>query len=247
MDYYEQALYNHILASVAEHDPGNTYHVPLNPGARKGFGNADMSGYTCCNGTALDSNTKLQDTIYLRSDDGGALYVNLYIPSRLHWAERDVVVEQSTRFPYSDRTTLKIAGGGAFDLRVRVPRWAVRGFDVRLNGVAQAVEAVPGSYLSLGREWNDGDVIELRMPFGFHLEPLMDQPHIASLFYGPVLLAVEEAEAHDTWRAVTIDPSDPGAGIEGDPSTLRFRIGDLHLKPFYDFYTERHSVYLDIR
>jgi DUF1680 family protein len=29
MDHYERGLYNHILASVAENDPGNTYHVPL--------------------------------------------------------------------------------------------------------------------------------------------------------------------------------------------------------------------------
>ena len=40
MDYYEQALYNHILGSVAENSPGNTYHVPLNPGCQKHFGNA---------------------------------------------------------------------------------------------------------------------------------------------------------------------------------------------------------------
>jgi hypothetical protein len=32
-------------------------HVLLNPGARKSFGNANMSGFTCCNGTALESNT----------------------------------------------------------------------------------------------------------------------------------------------------------------------------------------------
>ena len=67
MDYYEQALYNHILASVAENNPGNTYHVPLNPGARKQFSNADMDDFTCCNGTALESNTKLQDSIYFKS------------------------------------------------------------------------------------------------------------------------------------------------------------------------------------
>ena len=40
MDYYEQALYNDILASVAANNPGNTYHIPLNPGSRKQFGNA---------------------------------------------------------------------------------------------------------------------------------------------------------------------------------------------------------------
>ncbi len=73
MDHYERALYNHILASVAEDNPGNTYHVPLNPGAQKRFGNAQMNGFTCCNGTALESNTKLQDSIYFRSADNSAL------------------------------------------------------------------------------------------------------------------------------------------------------------------------------
>jgi uncharacterized protein len=39
MDYYERGLYNHILASVAENTPANTYHVPLRPGSIKQFGN----------------------------------------------------------------------------------------------------------------------------------------------------------------------------------------------------------------
>ena len=89
MDHYERALYNHILASVAEDNPGNTYHVPLNPGAQKRFGNANMNGFTCCNGTALESNTKLQDTIYFRSADNKTLYVNLFVPSTLTWTRAE--------------------------------------------------------------------------------------------------------------------------------------------------------------
>ena len=110
MDHYEQALYNHILASVAENDPGNTYHVPLNPGAQKQFGNADMSGFTCCNGTALESNTKLQDSIYFRSADNKTLYVNLFVPSTLNWTERKLVVKQQTDFPYADTTQARPRG-----------------------------------------------------------------------------------------------------------------------------------------
>ena len=98
MDHYEQALYNHILASVAENDPGNTYHVPLNPGAQKQFGNANMDGFTCCNGTALESSTKLQDSIYFKSSDHQTLYVNLFVPSTLNWTERKLVVTQQHRF-----------------------------------------------------------------------------------------------------------------------------------------------------
>jgi len=245
MDYYEQALYNHILASVAEDNPGNTYHVPLNPGARKGFGNAKMNGFTCCNGTALESSTKLQDSIYFKSTDDKTLYVNLYVPSTVTWPERNVVVKQQTNFPYSDTTRLMLTGRGTFDINVRVPRWATRGFLVKINDEQQKVDAVPGTYLSLRRAWKDGDTIELRMPMGFHLCPIMDQPNIASIFYGPVLLAAEEPGPREDWRRVTLDAADPGKSISGDPSTLRFNIGDVRLKPFFETY-DRHSVYLDV-
>ena len=142
------ALYNHILASVAEADPGNTYHVPLNPGAQKRFGNAEMKGFTCCNGTALESNTKLQDSIYFRSADNGTLYVNLFVPSTLNWRERSVVVRQTTDFPAADTTRLTMKGNGRFNVRIRVPRWATRGFVVKINGRDEEAKATRGTYLT---------------------------------------------------------------------------------------------------
>lgn len=245
MDYYERALYNHILASVAEDDPGNTYHVPLNPGSRKRFGNANMGGFSCCNGTALESNTKLQDSIYFRSTDNQTLYVNLYVPSTLDWRKRNVKVEQSTDFPYSDTTRLILTGNGTFDIKVRVPKWTTQGFTVKVNGVPQEVDAIPGTYLNLRRAWKDNDTVDLQMPFSFHLSPLMDEPNIASIFYGPVLLAAEESGPRDEWREVTLHAADLGQSITGDPRALRFQIGDVTLKPFFETYG-RHSVYLDV-
>jgi uncharacterized protein len=245
MDHYERALYNHILASVAENDPGNTYHVPLNPGAQKRFGNARMNGFTCCNGTALESNTKLQDTIYFRSADNRTLYVNLFVPSTLDWTERKVVVQQLTDFPYADTTRLVVKGSGQFDIKVRVPGWATRGFFVKINGREQSVKAVPGSYLTVGSTWQANDTVELRMPFGFSLDHVVDQPNVASIFYGPILLAAEESGPRTDWRQVTLDAADIGTSIDGDSGTLRFTIGDAVLKPFYETYG-RHSVYLHV-
>ena len=245
MDHYERALYNHILASVAEQDAGNTYHVPLNPGARKQFGNANMSGFTCCNGTALESNTKLQDTIYFHSANNQALYVNLFIPSTLTWAERKVTVQQVTDFPYADTTKLIVKGSGRFDVNVRVPDWAKRGVVVKINGRDEAVKAVPGTYLTLARTWRDNDTIEVKMPFTFHLDHLMDQPNVASVFYGPVLLAAEESEARTDWRQVVLDVNDISKSITGDPATLRFQIAGVPFKPFYETYG-RHSVYVHV-
>jgi uncharacterized protein len=245
MDYYEQALYNHILASVAENSAANTYHVPLNPAARKHFGNPHMTGFTCCNGTAIESSTKLQDSIYFKSLDKSTLYVNLYVPSTVQWTDRKIAVTQSTNYPYGDTSTLKLTGAGEFTIKVRVPKWATRGFTVKINGAEQKIDAKPGTYLALKRTWKDTDTIELKMPFGFHLKPIMDQPNIASIFYGPVLLAVEETEARSEWRKVTLDADDIGKSITGDPSTLRFKIGGVSLKPFFETYG-RHSVYVDV-
>jgi DUF1680 family protein len=245
MDYYERGLYNHILASVAEDSPANTYHVPLRPGSVKQFGNADMTGFTCCNGTALESSTKLQNSIYFRSEDNQALYVNLYVPSTLRWKARKITIQQTTAFPKEDHTRLTIKGNGKFDLKVRVPSWATKGFFVKINGKEEVVKAQPGSYLTLNRAWKDGDVVELQMPFQFHLDAIMDQQNIASLFYGPVLLAAEEPEPRKDWRKVTLDAQDIGKSIKGDPETLKFTIDGVVFKPFYETY-DRHSVYLDV-
>ncbi len=245
MDYYERGLYNHILASVAEKNAANTYHVPLNAGAAKQFSNGDMSGFTCCNGTALESSTKLQNSIYFKSADNKALYVNLFVPSTLNWSEKNITVKQTTAFPKEDHTLLTISGNGDFDLNVRVPHWATKGFFVKINGENEAVKAEPGSYLTISRKWKDGDTIELRMPFHFYLEPVMDQQNIASLFYGPILLAAQESGPLKEWRKVTFNVKDISKSITGDPEKLQFNIDGVIYKPFYESYG-RYSAYLDV-
>jgi DUF1680 family protein len=259
IDYYEQALYNHILASVAADSPANTYHVPLNPGSRKSFGNPRMNGFTCCNGTAMESHTKLQDSIYFKSVNGDALYVNLFIPSSLNWPARHVTISQRTQFPYADTTMLVIgridqgvAGDNSaavedhFDIHIRVPKWIADPVMVKINGEKQSLQAQPGTYLTLRRRWQEGDRIEVKLPMTFRLSPLMDRPNIASIFYGPILLAVEEPDARSSWRQVTLSADDIGGSFNGDPNTLRFRIGQARLKPFYETYG-RHSVYVDVK
>lgn len=245
MDYYERGLYNHILTSVAEDSPANTYHVPLRPGSVKRFGNPEMTGFTCCNGTALESSTKLQNSIYFKSLDANALYVNLYVPSTLKWEEKNITVQQKTAFPKADQTQLTIKGKGKFDLNLRVPQWATKGFLVKVNGKEEKVVAQPGTYLTLSRKWKDGDIVDIQMPFQFHLDPVMDQQNIASLFYGPILLVAQEPEARNDWRKVTLDANDIGKTIQGDPKALEFTIDGVVFKPFYETYG-RHSVYLDM-
>jgi DUF1680 family protein len=204
-----------------------------------------MNGFTCCNGTALESSTKLQDSIYFRSAANDKLYVNLFVPSTLRWKERGVRVTQATSFPYSDRTRLTIDGAGDFAILIRVPQWASSGIQVSINAERQLVESAPGEHVVLDRMWKSGDTIHLQMPMEFRLSRVMDQPNIAGIFYGPVLLAVQETGPRSEWRKVKLDVQNLSHSLEGDPNSLRFTIGDLHLKPFFETYG-RYSVYLDI-
>ncbi len=247
IDYYERAWYNQIAASVDE-NCGNTYHIPLDGGSRKSFGNQNLNSFTCCNGTSIESNTKLQDTIYFRSVDDDALYVNLYAPSTLYWDEQSVTVKQETNFPYEDTSKITINGSGNFDVQLRVPAWANNGFTVKVNGEVVDIDAVPGSYVSVGTTWNDGDVIEVQIPFDFYLRGMMDAPNDASIFYGPILLAGVEEDSLPALHEITLNSEDLSKSITGDPSTLHFEIKDqdVQLKPFWEFIEERHSVYFDV-
>jgi DUF1680 family protein len=191
MSYYELGIHNQILGSRRDVDsvdsPEVTYFVPVRPGERRSYGNTG----TCCGGTGMENHTKFQDSIYFRSADGSTLYVNLYIPSTLTWQERGITVRQESAYPAEGSSTLTVDGRGALDIRLRVPVWAREGFTVRVNGEAQELDAVPGTYVSVSRTWSAGDTIEIEMPFGIRTERALDDPTVQSIHFGPTLLAVQ--------------------------------------------------------
>jgi DUF1680 family protein len=191
MDYYEQGLFNQILGSRRDVDstssPMVTYFVPVRPGQRRTYGNVG----TCCGGTGMENHTKYQDSIYFRSEDDSALYVNLYIASTLDWPEKGFTVAQATTYPLEGTSALTVNGNGPLDIKLRVPRWARRGFTVRINGAVQRVEATPGTYVTLRRRWRAGDRIDVTLPLTFRVERTPDDPAVQSIFCGPTLLAVQ--------------------------------------------------------
>ncbi|RYO98431.1 hypothetical protein DL764_007091 [Monosporascus ibericus] len=191
MDNYERGLFNMITGSredrASANDPLLTYFQPLTPGSNRDYGNTG----TCCGGTGMESHTKYQETVYLRSADGSALWVNLYVPSTLTWTERDFTVKQETAFPRGDTAKFTVTGQGPLDIKLRVPAWVRKGFQVTVNGKAQSGEEVqPSTYLTLSRDWQTGDVIEVRMPFNIRIERALDRPDTQAIMWGPVLLQI---------------------------------------------------------
>ena len=242
MNYYEQGLFNQILGSRRDIDsstsPMVTYFVPVRPGQRRSYGNVG----TCCGGTGMENHTKYQDSIYFRAADDSALYVNLYIASTLSWPERRFTITQATKFPFEGSSTLTVNGSGPLDIKLRVPAWVRKGYAVRINGAAQRLDAAPGTYVTVSRQWKTGDTIEIAMPFSFRVERTLDNPAVQSIFYGPTLLAVQ----HDVvgkdlesglinlsfYRHLKLD-GDLAPAMAAGPAPLHFTSGGYTLAPFF--------------
>jgi uncharacterized protein len=190
-DFYERALYNHILSSQHPEHGGFVYFTPIRPQHYRVYSQPGVC-FWCCVGTGMENHGKYGAFIYARAED--ALYVNLFIASELDWRERGVRVRQETDFPDAPRTrlTLAMAAPQRFSLRVRYPAWVARGgLALRLNGEPQAVAAAPSGYVELSREWRDGDRVDLELPMHTTLERLPDGSDYVAVLHGPIVLAAK--------------------------------------------------------
>jgi uncharacterized protein len=244
VDYYERALYNHILASQ---DPNSShgfqcYYVPLRAGGVKTYSN-DYNSFVCCHGTGMESNTKFGDSIYFH-DGANRLYVNLFIPSVLTWPGRGITVRQETGFPLEPATRLTFTGSGAIDLRIRIPSWA-SGAQVRLNGTVQQIGASPGTYAVLSRTFASGDVVDVSLPMAVHRESADDNADVQAVAVGPIVLAGAYGST-DLSALPTLTPSSITATSTPLQYTATASTGRVSLLPFYRVHGQRYTVYWNV-
>ncbi|HML74126.1 MAG TPA: glycoside hydrolase family 127 protein [Anaerohalosphaeraceae bacterium] len=186
-DYYENALYNHILATIAPDHGKVMYYMPLRPGDFRVY----IDEPFCCQGTGIENAARFGEAIYFHQDD--TLWVNLFIASTLDWREQGMKLRLDTEYPEKGRIklTMNMARPQYARLNFRIPSWMKGRAELKINDHIESVEVVPGTFLSLARTWKDGDVITLELPLALRSRPSMDDPSMLSLFYGPVLLAAK--------------------------------------------------------
>jgi hypothetical protein len=257
MDNYERGLFNMIAGSRADESstesPLLTYFQPLTPGSSRDFENTG----TCCGGTGMESHTKYQETVYLRSADDSTLWVNLYVPSQLNWADKGFVVKQETKFPRDDTVKFTVTGNGPMDIKLRVPAWIRKGFQVTLNNdPISDTAAEPGTYLTLSRTWASGDIIEVRMPFALRIERALDRPDTQALLWGPILLQTmgtpprsQTYHQLSLYRHLKLDGDYArAAAVQSSPTgdsifTFAGSDGNLTARPYYIGDTQAASAY----
>ncbi len=252
-DYYERALYNHILASQNPDSGMMCYYVPLRPGSRKEYCDP-LNSFWCCTGTGVENHAKYGDSIYFHSGDS-ILYVNLFIASELDWQARGLKLRQETAYPNEGRTRLVFtcAKPVKLEVKLRRPAWAATGFEVAVNGKTQALTGGPGSWVSLERAWQSGDAITVTMPFALRLEGFADNPDRFAFLNGPLVLCAQ-VDPGKPFPAVVAERDQiiKALGPAGKPNTFTGPAGifrtagspgaDLTLEPFYAMHGERHYV-----
>ncbi len=225
-DFYERALYNHILASQNPENGMLCYFLPLARGAKEYCTREDS--FWCCTGTGVENHSRYGESLYFHQGRG-ALFANLFIASELRWPEAGLTLRQQTKYPAEDRTRFVFECARPVELRfhIRHPYWAASGFAIKVNGADAAVASQPGTYAVVARTWKSGDTVEVTMPFGLRTEGFRDNPRRVAVLYGPLVLC---AEAEATRRKATFYPAligDEGrwtAGLQpvpGQPGTFR--------------------------
>jgi len=266
MDYYERILYNQIVGSVHPDHWGVTYQYAVGMNAIKPYGNETPQA-TCCGGTGVENHVKYQEAAYFVNDR--TMWVALYLPTVAQWDDQGVTIEQQCHWP-AENSTLTVkrtdpTKNATFAMKLRVPYWATQGFDVKLNGKSIAKTYQPCSYVEItNREWQDGDQIEVIMPYTKHINWGPDKMDLAAtgknetrtpfapqwvgaIMYGPLVMATPDVKE---WKEADFTLSSNLNEIHLNGSMLDGKYGDnlftlsLNDKQFQpDYYQTQHATH----
>lgn len=188
LDYYERALYNHILSTQNPETGGLVYFTQMRPGHYRVYSQPHTSMW-CCVGSGIENHAKYGEMIYAHSADD--LFVNLFIPSTLNWQEKNVKLVQENNFPTENKIqfTVHPKSATSFALRIRKPGWLAGEPVVQLNG--KPYDAIPSEegWITIERQWEKSDRVSVELPMHIHTEQLPDHSNYYSILYGPLVLA----------------------------------------------------------
>jgi DUF1680 family protein len=190
-DFYEIALYNHILSTQHPTHGGYVYFTPACPRHYRVYSAPDRDMW-CCVGTGMENHTKYGQFIYTRHSD--SLFVNLFVASELDWKDQGVKIKQVTSFPDEEKTVLTISATAPtkFKMLIRHPSWCQAGaMKVTIGAETFGLNSQPSSYVEIDRTWNDGEVATVELPMNFTFEPLKNVNSWVALQRGPFILGAK--------------------------------------------------------
>lgn len=192
-DFYETAMFNHILSAQHPQHGGYVYFTPARPRHYRNY-SAPNEAMWCCVGTGMEDHGKYGQFVWTYDKgvkaENDALYVNLFVASELNWKDRKMVIRQQTAFPYAESSVVEVAKGkGTFILKVRKPSWC-ENFTVKGVGF-DADSYEENGFVCMKRKWKKGDQVKISMPMHAYIKPMINVPQYVAIMYGPILLGMK--------------------------------------------------------
>lgn len=272
IDYYERALYNHILSILNPVQGGFVYFTPMRSGHYRVYSQPQTSMW-CCVGTGLENPARYGEMIYAHEDNN--LIVNLFIASTLTWD--DLTIVQTNRFPQEPATdlTLQLKKARKFSMKIRQPWWT-EGMTLTVND-SPVKFSTDNGYAVITRKWQDGDHIHISMPMHLTAMQTPDGKPQYSFLYGPIVLAAKTGT--DRQDGLFADDSRGGhiangpkipatqmpaligsadevlkhlSPVDGKPMTFKLngltlpQFEGMTLQPFYQLYECRYQIYFPL-
>ena len=214
-DFYETAMFNHILSAQHPEHGGYVYFTSARPRHYRNY-SAPNKAMWCCVGTGMEDHGKYGQFIWthdkgMKTEDD-ALYVNLFVASELNWKERKMVLRQQTAFPYAETSNIEVTKGkGVFTLKIRKPLWCD---NFTVKGVGFAVDCYEeNGFVCIKRKWKKGDQVEISMPMHAYIKPMINVPQYVAIMYGPILLGMKSGT--EDMRSLIADDSRFGQYADG--------------------------------
>jgi DUF1680 family protein len=179
IDVLEKTLYNSMLSGVSLSADRFFYPNPLESNGQ--HKRSAWFGCACCPSNIARFVPAIPGYIYAVSEN--ALYVNLFISNTadINLGKRKINISQKADFPWDGKVVIAVnpETGNNFDLKVRIPGWAVNEalpgglykfsdqnrepVKISVNGKELTVKPIEG-YAVISRNWKAGDKVEIEFP-----------------------------------------------------------------------------------
>ncbi len=229
-DVIERTLYNGLLSGLSLDGKQFFYPNALESDGQYRFnmGQCTRQGWfdcSCCPTNLIRFLPRVPELLY--SQAGDTLWVNLFASSRatVAIASQTLEISQETRYPWSGQVVIRVKGTkrSPATLRVRVPGWAqgevlpgdlYRYSSARqgrisllLDGEEQEID-IRNGYLSLSGQWEGDHELVLSLPMTVRQVEahslVADNRGKRALEYGPLVYAVEKADAGSAWEELSL-------------------------------------------
>jgi len=208
------------------------------------FSYSPFEVYRCCQHNVSHGWPYFAEELWLATPDNG-LCASLYSASEVSAKVADgetVKISEETEYPFNDTIKLRISTPKAvtFPLRLRIPGWCEEP-QVKINGLRVHEITAHQPYVSLSRNWREGDIITLRLPMQVSVRRWKKNNDAASVHYGPLAFSLKIGEkwtkSGGNWPEFEVFPSTAwnyGLVLPESPEGFKVRTkpGPLAWQPF---------------